>query len=409
MSGFWSMRRLMTGTILAVVVAGATCLWAQTGPAAGPAIPAGGAMPDPDKAIAVIDGRPINNKAFYDILMQEAGMKVFQQVFDLTLVQKACLNAGIALDGKEFKDRLTDEYNRTLQSLAITFEMPTSWPATTKSVADQKKDYETMAREQALNYVLQRQGVTAVEFRIGLETRANLRALAQILGRITVTPQECTDAYDSKFGEKRAVHIFLLNDKEPEKKLTAADIRPVLEANAKLPESERKSLEDLANSKKWPQPNSWTISFNAKGVGVDEVRKVAFGMKLGEISAATKVPQGDKPDQNVLIVLDKIIADTKKEHPYKESEMKTEVQEYKESQWSNTYLNNLRANAAVQINDPILQEQFKAADAARRQQEAAAAAAATQSTGTAPSTPTPTPTVTPLTPAPRGATAPTRP
>ena len=97
MSGFWSRRRIVTGTIVASVVAATTCLWAQT---PGAALPPGGAMPDKDAAIAEIDGRPINNKAFNDILMQVAGMRVFQQVFDLTLVQKACGMAGVPLGGQ---------------------------------------------------------------------------------------------------------------------------------------------------------------------------------------------------------------------------------------------------------------------------------------------------------------------
>lgn len=394
MSGFWSMRRLMTGAILATTVAGATCLLAQTAPGGGTAIPPGGVMPDPNAPIAVINGRPINNKAFNDILMQVGGMKVFQQVFDLTLVQGACVNVGLPLTGDEFTKRLTDEYNRTLAGLSIKFDMPKTWPATTKSPAELEKEFETNMREQALNYVLRQQGVTAVEFRIGLETRANLRALAQKLAGVIVTPEEPKKAYDSEFGEKRRVHIFWLNDKQVDK-----DVRPILDANARLPEKDRKTWEDVAATAKFnPGPAAWTISANAEGEGVKEIRDAAWTLKnVAAISANTTVPQGkDKPELHAFIVLDEIILDTRMAHKYDEKEMTEKVKDFKESDWSNKYLANLRANAAVQINDPILQDQFKAiADAMKRQAEAAAGA---QPTGTAPSSAAPATPATPATP-----------
>jgi hypothetical protein len=384
-SGFWSMRRLMTGAIIAATVAGTTCLLAQNAPTAGPALPPGGATPDPNAAIATILGKDINNKAFYDILMQVAGMRVFQQVFDLTLVQNACMMSGVSLQGDEFTKRLTDEYNRTLAGLNVTLTAPTTWTGT-KPVEEQKKEWENNAREQALNYVLQRQGVTAMEFRIKLETQANLRALSNN-ARITVEPKEVEEAYDAEYGEKRQIHIFLINDKDTTASNTAAKVRAAIAENIAKPEGDRRSLEEVAQRNTWPQPQAWTISFNAKGI--DEILKAAFAMKKdGEISADTAVKQGDQT-QHVMIVLDKILADTRTAHPKTPAEMenlKKKVQELKENQWMNNQLALLRANAAptVKINDPILKDQFDRM-AKAMQEQAAAAAAATQTTGTAPS------------------------
>jgi hypothetical protein len=393
-SGFWSpprMRRIVTGTIVASVVAGSACLWAQTMPG-GAAMPAGGAMPPPDQAIAEIDGRPINNSAFNSILMQVAGMRVFQQVFDLTLVQKACGMAQIPLNGKEFEDRLKDEYNRTLKGLDIKFNSTT--PMT--------PDEENKAREQAMGMVLQRQGVTAVEFRIGLETRANLRAIAamEAKDKTTVTQDEVEKAYTSEYSQKRSVHIFVLNDKEA----TNVAVHAALADYFKKPEAERKgTLDDLANEKKFPVA-AWTISQNAENI--DQIKKVAFAMaKVGEVSADTIFQAKDQKDeQHVIIVLDKIIPEEFASHPKTAAEMesiKQKVHDFKEGQWMNNKLALLRANAAVKINDPILLDQYNVI-AENNKRQAAIAAAQTQPSAMPPAATLPTSTTPPAPAATRG-------
>jgi len=367
----------MTGAIIATTVAGATCLVAQTGPGAGAAMPPAGAMPDPDKPIATINGKDINNKAFYDILMQVAGLRVFQQVYDLTLVNNACVLSGLPTQGPEFDKRLRDEYQKTLDSLNITFAKPDKLPGT-RPAADETKDYENSIREQGLNQVLQRQGITAVEFRIGLETRANLRAMAQANAKITVTLDEIKEAYTSEFGERRTVHIFPLTNE-----ITAAAVR------AALSEDPKKTPEEVAQAKKWPQPATYTISTNAKGI--DEIRKVVFDtLKTGgDISAATEVKgQNGQPNQTVLIKLDSITPDSTAKNPLNQKETEQKVHDFKEGQWMNNQLAILRGNAAVQINDKYLVEQFNNINEAMKRQAAAAAAAQAGATptGTVPAT-----------------------
>jgi len=373
-SGFWSKRRILAGVVMATVVAGVTCLWAQTAP------PPSGAAPAAPLPVASINGLEINNEAFTNILMNIAGMRAFQQVFDLTLVQQECRGV-IELQGTQFEARLKDEYNRTLDNLNIQFN-------TTSTMS---KDDEVKYREQALNMVLQKQGVTPVEFRIGLETRANLRALAEKedKDKITPTKQEIDDAYLSQYGERRSVHIFVLNEKDKDAANYPANVSKALTEYFKKPESERKTLEEMANEKKLPVA-AWTISINAKNV--DAIKDVAFKnlTSSNPISANTVFKQDSQSDpQTVIVVLDKVLPDEQAKHPKTDAELKNveaKVKEFKEGQWMNNKLAILRAKANVKINDPVLREQFNNM-AAAMQQQAEAAKAATQAgatnTGTA--------------------------
>jgi hypothetical protein len=354
---------------MAVTTGAVTAFGQATVPAAppaavttsGPALPPAGAMPDPNQPIAIINGLPINNKAFNDILMQVAGMRVFQQVFDLSLIQKACLDAGIAITGDEFTKRLNDELDKTMTGLGIV--STTTQPMTMEQ------------RTGALSAILQQQGVTAVEFRLGLETRAALRAMSE--GKFVVpTDAEIKDAYDSEYGERRKVHIIQYPDTQ-----SVVAIKAALKT-AKTPE-------DAAKDLKLPAPAVWVISKNATSPNVKAIRDVAFdSLKvIGEVSAETEVPGANGQKQKVLVILDEITKDRTSEVKFDDKtkeEYRKKVYDFKQVNWMNNHLVSLRSRASVDIKDPLLSDQFKQiADAMQRQ----AAAAATQpggATGTAP-------------------------
>src|SRR4051812_46979785 len=150
---------------------------------------------DPNAPIAVINGRDINNARFYSLLMEVAGMRVFQQAFDLTLVQDACQKSGIETTGDRFEQRLKDEYKRTLDTMTVA------------GVTASTTTTDALEKEKILNEVLRRQGVTAIEFRMGLETRCLLRAMAQRNESLSVTDADVDDAYVAEYGERRAVHL----------------------------------------------------------------------------------------------------------------------------------------------------------------------------------------------------------
>jgi len=343
-SGFWSIRRLMTGAIvMAAATSAATAFGQAAAPAAPPAVttspamPAPGAMPAPDQPIAIINGLPINNKAFNDILMQVAGMRVFQQVFDLSLVQKACLDSGVSLEGTEFGKRLEDELDKEMTSMGIV-----STTAAPLSSDDRKRTLAVM---------LQQQGVTQVEYRLGLETRAGLRAMST--GKVLpATTKEIEDAYNAEYGERRTIHIIAYpNDASP------ANIKRVL-STAKTPEDACKELK-LSPPAVWIIPKSATVADNVKGI-----RAVAFDYLKAplQVSEEQEVDGGNGQKQKVLIILDKIDADKKAANPLDtklSADIGSKVFDFKQANWMNNLLVSLRSRAAVDIKDPILADQFK--------------------------------------------------
>jgi len=318
-------------------------------------------MPAPDAPIAIINGLPINNKAFNDILMQVAGMRVFQNVFDLSLVQKACLDSGIPISGDDFMKRRNDELDKTMTGLGIVGT--TTQPMTLEQ------------RTSALAMVLQQQNVTQVEFLLTLDTRVGLRTMSE--GKFAVpTDTEIKDAYDSEYGEKRKVHI-----------IAYPDTQSVVAIKAELKTA--KTPEDACKDLKLPAPYVWIISKNAVADNVKAIRDVAFDYlkTIGQVSEETLVPTGNGTQkQKVLVILDEITKDRTAENKFDDKmkeDIRKKVYDLKQVNWMNNHLMSLRSRASVDIKDPILAEMFNQAAAIQR----ANAAAQTQPsgvTGTAP-------------------------
>jgi hypothetical protein len=323
--------------------------------------------------IALIGGRPVNKDAFNAIIYQVAGMRVFQQVFDLTVVQQACVVSGIPMDGKDYTDRVQAEIDRTLKSFTVT---PGTAPTTMS--ADEKKTWERNQQEMALRQVLSQRGITAVEWRMGMETAAGLRALAK--GKIAETKsEEAKTAYEAQYGERRTVFIMVLPANEREASEMSVKYKDLIGAGKKSPN-------EAAAELKQGQPANWTISANASEV--PEIRDATFKLKLKEISPITTVKQKDQPDQKVIIMLDSIQEDSRSKNPYVEADMKQRVFDAKEQDWMNRQLQILRTNAAptVDIKDPVLKDQFDQVAKALQAQAAAAAAAQSQPAGVTPAT-----------------------
>jgi hypothetical protein len=391
-SGFWSIRRVTVGAVLMAATAGAVTLFGQTFPAAstapavvtaGPALPPPTTIPSLDEPIAVINGRPINNRVFYSIMMQVAGMRVFQQVLDLTLVQSACQDAGIALEGKAFDDRVRDEADKYMNQLGIV------------STATQPMDFDK--RTAALGVVLQQRGISPVEFRIGLETSALLRAMSE--PNVKVTEEEIRTRYDSDYGERRRVHIVSY---DPTKTATATVTVKNAIANAL---KSGKTVEDVCKDLNLGAPAIWEIPSNAKDdKTVETIRNVVFNTLKApkDISSETDVTGANGQKQTVLIVLDEITPDRKASNSFasKKDDERDKVLEAKQSQWMNNHLAFLRSKAQVEVKDLTLAEMYKQIAAAIQR---AATQAATQPGGagtaptTAPAAPTPAPASRPAT------------
>ncbi len=376
-SGFWSVRRVTVGAVFMAMAVGATCLLAQTVPGGAPAISAPPATP-PNPSLAFINGKEVNREAFDAIMIQVAGMRVFDQILNLTIVQQACINGGIPMSGKEYSDRIQAEIDKTLDSFTL--------PAPAPGAAPLSKDEEKKQRTMILGQVLQQRGVTAVEWRMGLETSAGLRALAKDKVAAT-TDKEADTAWESQYGERRGVHIMVLPADNNEAATMAGKYRQMIADDKKTPEQAAAELKQGA-------PASWTISKNA--TEVPDIRQVTFESlkKPGDISAITTVHQAGQPDQKVIILLDKIEEDRKNANPNNAAmhqEMKDKVYTAKEQAWMNNQLQILRGNATVDIKDPVLADQYKQLEAQRQANAAAATAATSGPSGTAPAGTAPAP------------------
>jgi hypothetical protein len=373
-SGFWSIRRILAGTMAAAVAASAVTLFGQatapsSAPASAPGVTTSGpsvqqvTIPSLDEPIATINGKPVNNRFLYSVMMQIAGPRVFEKVMDLVLVQDACDNAGIPLQGADYQKRMNDELDKIMDGMGIT---------STKTNAD-----EAMKERLAvLNAVLQQRGMTATEFRLILETQTMVRALSE--GRITApTDTEIKDAYDSQYGEQRKIHVIGYDPA----KTSAVKIKEAIKS--------AKSVDDAIRELQLGGA-IYIVPKNAKtDPTFEDIKKVAFDqLKVaGEVSQDVLVTAGNDK-QHVLVVLDEITKDKTSAPENAFDKVKKDVAkkvfDAKQAQWMNERLMGLRSKAVVQFKDPTLAEIY--ANAARSNQAAASQPAAP---ATAPAAPAP--------------------
>jgi len=289
--------------------------------------------------VAVVNGHEVDAKKFNDILIRAAGYKVFLAVLDWDLVEQACDQAGIHTDTPDFQKNLQAEYDRVLTQVGA-------------------GDVPKEERGKVLQAIMQRQGLSEVEFQLSMLKLAGLRALSH--GHIDVTDQEVKNQFDADYGEKVQVRIIQV------KSLTeAAQLREAIEKDKKDPT-------DAAHDLGLPiQP--LTISKNADAI--KDIRDIAFQLQEHELSASIPMP---KNNVDFLVYLDKKIpAQTDAKFDVEKEKVRKEVEDYKENQWMSQQLAFLRSNARVELLDPILREQQTQIQAALKAQQAAASQPAT--------------------------------
>lgn len=335
-----------TGWILSVAAAtaaGASLVYAQTATAPAPtAATAPGTMPtnlgsvvvDWDKPVASVNDREINNKAFYSILMQVAGMRVLEEVRDWVLIQQACSGAGIPTEGPDFQKAINAEVERSIQE-----------------VIDKKIAKDRNEALKILDQTLASKGVTQAEFQLGIQRLAGLRLLAK--GRIEVNDGELQQALAAQYGERATVDLLSVSDFTEAAKVTS------------LIKSGKKPLE-IAQSEGLHMDQA-TISKNADQI--PRLRDAIFRLNVGEISAP--IPGENGATGYLMAYLEKKDpADPSKSltDPVVKAQMHDLVYNTKEGLWMNDLLNKLRRESRTTINDPVLsliaQNNIRAAEAA---------------------------------------------
>ncbi len=304
-------------------------------------------QPASQKPIAVINGHEIDNDRFNHLLMQVCGLRVFETVLNWTVVQQACNGAGIQTDNDDFAKLVNAEIQRVLDAFG----------ANGVSEADRPK---------FLQAVLQKQGISTVEFQMSMQQQAGLRALSK--GHVDATDDEVKQRFEADYGEKAVVRIVRIQDGAQPALVTASKVREAVE-------KQKRDVSEVAREMGLPVENV-RIPKNAEGAGIKEIRDTAFQLKPGQLSAS--VPQGN---MNYLILLDKIEpAQPEVKFDSVKAKVRQEVQTAKEQQWMSSQLMYLRSQARVDVNDPVLAQEYAVAAANMR----AAQAAATQAAATQP-------------------------
>ncbi len=323
------MKRLVLGGLMAACVTGAG-MAARAEPAA--------SQPAEDQVVAVINGHPVPRKPFNDLLMQMSGLRLFQDVMDWTIVEQACNQAGIQTDNDTFVKLFQAENERELARLPLPPGTPDS------------------ERPKILQQLLQRQGITAVQFQMVLQKTAGLRALSR--GHVDVTDDEVKREFESEYGEKVDARIITVKSL-----LDASKVREAIEKDKKDPTDVAKEMNLPIQSVK--------ISKNANADQIKDIKKVAFELNEKQLSAS--IPMNG---MDFLVYLDKKeAAQTDVKFDSVKDKVRKDVMEAKETQWMQNHLSYLRQSASVTVNDPILRQQFQAIAAQMKAQQDAAAAA----------------------------------
>ncbi len=380
MSGFLNKRRLLAGTLALMTASAASLLWSQTPPSAPSAAPPATAPMDPNASIAMVNGLPINNAVFYELLIQADGWRMFQQVLDLALAQNACQGAGIAWSGPDFETRKKAEFQRYLDNITV--------EGTTLTNEDKSKLIAERLRQQ---------GVSNAEFNLRLDRDTCLRALAQ--GKIDVTPEEIEAFYKSTYGKKVTANIFQVPDTTAVVNLKAAIDKQKVALEDVSIDKQNQILAVAAQSVGLGAPQPAIIPENAPGI--DSLKTLAFATPEKTASSMLEF-QG----KNIVVYVNKkedsqlakfTLTTVLPTGGTVTDKLKQQIYTAKESQWMNNRMTDLRLHAAVTVNHPFLKEQYDAwVDAVRKQLAAAAPGAAT----TAPAMdPTPGSAATPPSPA----------
>jgi hypothetical protein len=365
--------------LMAGVLAAIPFTFAQTAPAGGASSGSAATAPssiDLNKPIATINDRDINNKAFYDMLMQVAGYRVYEEVRDWVLIQQACTLAGIPTNDENFKKAMQAEVDRTIEGIS----------QETKRTGNQITDRDQLGR--ILNQTLAQRGITQSEFMLGIERAAGLRLLSK--GHVEVTPDELKQAFTATYGEKAEVDLITVPTQA-----RAADVRDMINKG-------KKPLE--VGQALGLQVQSVTISKNADQIA--QLRDIIFRLNPNELSAAIPAPNGNGFVLAYLQKKDPADPTARFEDPTIQKQLHDRVFGLKEQEWMNNHLNTLRSASNIKINDPTLSA---IVEANMRAQMAAASQPATAPAGTGLGLPAPSGTTgTPGAPATPGAAAPGR-
>jgi hypothetical protein len=294
-------------------------------------------QPAAPEALALVNGLPIDRAQFVNALMSVAGARLFEQWVSTMVALQDCQRQGIQVT----QDMVKAQKDQIFEQLAA------------QGVPESQ-------REAAFQQVMASKNITSFEMGLSLQRAAALKALAK--GRVDPTEEQVHQAFDMTYGQKVQLRDIVVPDMG-----TAEEIKSQA-VDAKL------SVPDIAQSKGL-HVQEMVLSASMQNLQ-PQIKQIAFELKPGETSATIPISAANGSTTYHLLYCEKQIppqSDVKFDAV--KDKVRAELLQAMETQWGNAYLNQLMAQAKIEIKDPVLQIYYSELVKRVRAQQAAQAAA----------------------------------
>jgi parvulin-like peptidyl-prolyl isomerase len=301
------------------------------------------------EVVATVDGNTITMAQLSRPLLEAYGLNVLLNLVQLDLAKQQAAKAGLIVSPEDIQK----EYDQTVQKL---FSETQSKTKTELDEAEAKNDTQRVAtlradlkreNEQLLDQFLTQQRISRPEFMLVVEANAYLRKIAA--GQMpTLTEQNLQEGWRARYGEKVVVrHIQLAN------------LQEVAAAKAKLAAGEpfEKVAREMSRNARTRAVGGELPAFTMNNTNVpEEFKRVAFGLKVGEVSD----PVQAEGSYHLLQLVQRIAPKAVKFEDVKEA-----VRQELTDRWVQNRVNELRAQLGrialeqMQIKNPVLRKQFE--------------------------------------------------
>jgi foldase protein PrsA len=282
------------------------------------------AAPAPVQAIATVDGRNLSYSAWLNLMKKSHGLSAFQQILAVELARQMAEAKGIVLTEPQLETAFRQEIAEV--------------------VGPETKD--PAESERLLRAILTRRGVSMEEFRLSAYRNAYLRRIAEPIIEAGITDDALKIEFDRQYGPKVQVRHIQVSDSA-----TISKVMEALEAGQDFSDLARQLSQNLESA-----PDGGLLApFSRLDPGVPpELREVAFGLELGQVSGAVRVDgwtQIFKLEKRLPaepVEFDKVAADVRRS--LKDQLVRQKMQEL---------LRNKLQSASIQVYDEELGKQFQ--------------------------------------------------
>lgn len=235
---------------------------ALVGLTAGLLVGAAVAVAEDGDAVAIVNGHSIGKRQMVDVLMESHGLQILQQLIVLELAKEESTRLKLKVTPEDVEH----ESQRALTAIAA-------------QASAEGEPLDDDARQKALEYLLQQKGLSAAEFKIGMERNAHLRKVVEL----GLKPDEATlrEEFARLYGEKVEVRHIQIGDVNG-----LHEALNSLEKGTDFADVARKVSQDAASASRGGLLEPF--AFNDETVA-PVLREAAFGLRVGEISKPIRV------------------------------------------------------------------------------------------------------------------------